>query len=153
MRNISTELRNNLNTLIGSMGYEFVGCELAQPGRQTVLRIYIDSATGVTIDDCSKVSRQISAMLDVENPVQGQYLLEVSSPGIDRPLFTMADYQKYIGRQVKIRLHSPINQRRQFSGLLKLVEGDNIYLQVEDTEVILAFSNIAKANIIAEVRL
>src|SRR5579863_8284817 len=94
MRTIGAELHIKLNTLINSMGFEFVGCELSQQGRDALLRIYIDSPQGVTIDNCTQVSRQVGAMLDVEDAIQGRYTLEVSSPGLNRPLFSLADYQK-----------------------------------------------------------
>ncbi len=132
------------------MGYEFVGCELMRQGRGSLLRIYIDSEEGITLDDCSKVSRQISAMLDVEDPIQGSYTLEVSSPGLDRPLFEIAHYQKYVGSRVKIRVHIPINNQRNFVGLLLRVEETNVHLLVDQTEVILSFSDIEKAKLIMD---
>ncbi len=105
MRKIDPILHERLAQLIGAMGYELVGCEHVPQGRQMLFRIYIDSAKGVTVDDCSQVSRQVSAMLDVEDPFQGRYVLEVSSPGIDRPLFEIEHYQKYVGKRVKVRLY------------------------------------------------
>ena len=155
MRKIDPALHDRLAKLIGSMGLELVGCELLPQGRQMVFRIFIDKENGVTIDDCSLVSYQVSAMLDVEDPIQGRYSLEVSSPGIDRPLFEIGHYQKYIGHQVKIRLYAPINQRRQYKGTLLRVEGDDIYLLVEELgqEVKLPFSAIEKGHLIGNVRL
>lgn len=155
MRKIDPGLYERLATLIGSMGYELVGCELFSQGRRMAFRVYIDSPNGVTSDGCSQVSRQIGALLDVVDPIQGRYILEVSSPGIDRPLFEIAHYQKYIGSRVKIRLYSPINQRRQYKGVLQRVEGEAIYL-LDDTseqEVKLPFSTIEKANLIGDIRL
>ncbi len=155
MKEIDPGLRERLETLINAMGYELVGCELVVQRRQTVFRIYIDSKNGVTVDDCSRVSNQVSAMMDVEDPIQGRYSLEISSPGIDRPLFGIEHYQKHVGKRVRIRLHVPINQRRQFKGILLRVEGENITLLVEDSgqEVTLPFSGIEKANLIGDVRL
>jgi ribosome maturation factor RimP len=153
MGKIDSTLYEHLETLISSMGYELVGCELIPQGRQRVFRIYIDSKVGVTLDDCSLVSHQVSAMMDVEDPIQGRYLLEVSSPGIDRPLFEIKHYHQYIGRQVKIRLRSPVNQRKQFKGVLKRVEEEDIYLFVEELnqEVKVPFSAIEKANLIGDI--
>src|SRR5579863_3743364 len=119
----NTELHERLASVVTGMGYEFVGCELQRQHYNSLLRIYIDSATGVTLDDCTRVSRQLSAMLDVEDPIQGRYTLEVSSPGLDRPLFQIAHYQKYIGSQVKVRVKVPLNDRRHFTGTLLKVEG------------------------------
>lgn len=155
MRKVGATLRESLSALITSMNYEFVGCELAQEGTRNILRIYIDAPTGLTIDDCSLVSRQVSAMLDVNDPIQGKYALEVSSPGINRPLFELAQYQKYIGSRIKIRLHSPINARRQFNGILRRIEGETIFLSIEgqEAEVELPYSSIDRANVVAEIRL
>lgn len=153
MRKINPVLHERLDKLLRSMGYELVGCELLPLGRQMVFRIYIDGPKGVTLDDCSLASHQISAMMDVEDPIQGRYTLEVSSPGIDRPLFELAHYRKYIGKQVKIRLHSAINQRRQYKGILQRVEGENIFLLIDDLmqEVTLPFSAIEKANLVGDI--
>lgn len=148
---MATSLRDLLANTVNSMGYEFVGCEMHGQGRGSVLRIYIDSATGVTADDCSKVSRQVSAMLDVEDPIQGKYTLEISSPGLDRPLFEIAHYQKFIGSRIKVRLAAPVNDRRNFVGVLLRVEGDDIHLLLDSEEVILPFSNIEKAKVIADI--
>ncbi|MDR3491087.1 MAG: ribosome maturation factor RimP [Gammaproteobacteria bacterium] len=150
MRDVDITLRDRLASLVKSMGYEFVGCELHRQGRGSLLRIYIDSEAGILVDDCSKVSRQVSAMLDVEDPIPGQYTLEVSSPGLDRPLFEKAHYIKVVGSQIKVRLHTPIEDRRNFVGLLLRVEDANISLRVDDQELILPFSNIEKAKVIAD---
>lgn len=154
MKKIDPVLHERLVKLISAMGFELVGCELLSQGRM-VFRIYIDSSKGVSIDDCSDVSRQVSAMFDVEDPIQGAYSLEVSSPGIDRPLFDVEHYHRYIGSRVKIKLYVPINQRRQYKGILRRVEGDNIYLAVEgiEQEVKLPFSAIEKANLIGDIHL
>jgi len=159
MRKIDSALHERLTKIIDAMGYELLGCELVSQGRHTLFRIYIDildasSQKGVTVDDCSRVSYQVSAMLDVEDPFQGQYTLEVSSPGINRPLFELKHYQKYIGNVVKVKLHIPINQRRQYKGVLQRVEGENIYLLSDDLnqEVELPFSAIEKANLVVDIR-
>jgi ribosome maturation factor RimP len=151
MKNVETTLRDLLASLVTSMGYEFVGCELQKQGRGMLLRIYIDKDAGITLDDCSKVSHQVSAMLDVEDPIQGQYTLEISSPGLDRPLFEIAHYQKYLGNSVKVRLYAPLDGRRNFVGVLLRVEEGKIHLQVDETEVILPFSEIEKAKLVADV--
>lgn len=160
MNKINPALRERLETLISSMGYEFVGCETALQGRLVVFRVYIDGLAenghkGVTVEDCTLVSRQVSAMLDVEDPFQARYSLEVSSPGIDRPLFELAHYQRFVGSTVKIKLHLPINKRRQFKGILKCVLGEDIHLLVDGLEqvVVLPFAAIEKANLIGDVRL
>jgi len=153
MRQMDPVLKERLETLIASMGYELLGCECLSQGRQMVFRIYMDGKNAVTIDDCSRVSRQVSAMLDVEEVFQGRYFLEVSSPGINRPLFELEHYRRAIGRTVKIRLHALVNERRQFAGVLLRVEGEDIYLQVEGLmqEVRVPFSVIEKGHVVGEV--
>jgi len=155
MRKIDSILQERLVTLIAAMGYEWVGCESVLIGRRITLRIYIDQSNGVTSDDCSRVSRQVSAMMDVENHLQNSYVLEVSSPGIDRPLFELGQYKQFIGSKIKLLLYVPHNGRRKFQGLLKRVEGEDIYLWVDDTqqELMLPFSTIEKANIIGDIRI
>lgn len=145
---IETKLRDLLASVTTNLGYEFVGCELHGQGRSSLLRVYIDKESGVTVDDCSRVSRQISAMLDVEDPIQGRYVLEVSSPGIDRPLFELEQYRKYVGQKIKVRVRAPINNKRNFVGTLITIENENIELLMDEGKIVLAFSEIEKAKLI-----
>jgi len=147
-------LRNLLAPLINTMGYEFVGCEYQSQGQYSVLRIYIDSDSenGIMLEDCSKVSQQVSAMLDVEDPISGQYSLEVSSPGVDRPLFEIEQYQKQIGHRIKVRLFTPIQNQRKFVGVLLRVEENTICLLVDTEEKKLSFFDIEKASVVADIR-
>src|SRR5690554_7637695 len=109
------------------MGYEYWGIEYRSKGYQSMLRVFIDDAEkGIGIDDCEKVSRQISGVMDVEDPIQTEYTLEVSSPGMDRPLFRPEQYQAFVGHQVQIRLRMAFEGRRKFQGLIKGVEGDDV---------------------------
>jgi ribosome maturation factor RimP len=152
MRKINPTFEEKLATLITSMGYEFVGYEFTQQNRRSVFRIYIDRTSGVSHQDCSAVSYQVGAMFDVDSPIQGQYLLEVSSPGLDRPLFDIKQYQNQVGKRVKVKLHAPIMQRRNFVGILQRVEEGQICLLLEEgKEVTLPFSEIEKANVIADI--
>lgn len=160
MRKINPELHAQLMKLITSLGYELIGCELVSGSRHTLFRIYIDQSEsrdqqGITVEDCSRVSYQVSAWLDVENPISGHYTLEVSSPGIDRPLFEIEHYRKYIGNRIKVKLNSPILQRKHYKGVLQRVEEENIYLSVDgiEQEVVLPFSLIEKGNLIADIHL
>lgn len=112
------------------------------------VRLYIDKEGGVTIDDCSDVSRQVSAIFDVEDPITDKYNLEVSSPGLDRPLFTLAHYQRFVGREIVIHLRIPMLDRRKWQGELVSVEGDLITLKVDGNLQAFVFGNIQKANLI-----
>jgi len=100
------------------------------------------------VDDCATVSRQISAILDVEDPIAGEYMLEVSSPGMDRPLFTLDQFRRFSGEQVKIRLRSPFEGRRNFKGALIGVEGDEVVVAVDEHEYLLPIELIDKAQVI-----
>ena len=154
LKGVDVILANKINKLINlalvTMGIELLGCEYSSQGRRGLLRVYIDSEDGVTIDDCAKASKQISAILDVEDLITGKYALEVSSPGLDRPLFNMAHYQKYIGHQIKIRLKAPKGNRRNFTGVLTVVKNELIELEVDHQIITLAFSDIEKGNLIPE---
>jgi ribosome maturation factor RimP len=131
-----------------ALGFELWGVEYLSHTKQAVVRIYIDHPDGINVDDCAKVSRQVSSVFDVEDPIMGEYTLEVSSPGMDRPLFRLEQYPLYIGEQVKIKLRSPFDGRRNFAGRLSAVEGDEVVVAVEDNEYLLPFELIDKASII-----
>lgn len=137
-----------IESAVTALGCELWGVQLLSQGRHSTLRIYIDKPEGIHVDDCAAVSHQVSGILDVEDPIKSQYTLEVSSPGIDRPLFKLEHYQRYVGEEVSLRLRVPFDGRRKFSGLLMAVETDNIIVRVDDEEYILPFESIDKANIV-----
>jgi len=142
------QLQALLAPVVEALGYECWGIEFLSQGRHSLLRVYIDHANGVLIDDCEKVSRQISGVLDVEDPISNEYTLEVSSPGMDRPLFTLDQFARNAGEQVKIRLRSPFEGRRNFQGLLRGVEDQDVVVLADDHEYLLPIDLIDKANII-----
>lgn len=143
------QLEDILCPVVEGLGYEFWGLEFHPRGQQSLLRVYIDDAEkGVDIEDCEKVSRQISGVMDVEDPIQTEYTLEVSSPGMDRPLFRPEHYQAFTGHQVKIRLRMAFEGRRKFQGVLKGLEGDDVVVIVDDHEYLLPFDSIEKAHIV-----
>lgn len=147
MANIQ-QVQELIEPAVLALGYELWGVQLISQGRHSTLRIYIDSPEGILVEDCAKVSHQVSGILDVEDPIKPQYTLEVSSPGIDRPLFTLEHYKRYIGEEVTVRLRVPFDGRRKFAGLLTAVESDDIVIRVEDEEFLLPFDAIDKANIV-----
>lgn len=134
---------------INGLGFQLWGIQQASQGRNSTLRIYIDSEKGITVDDCAQVSHQVSSILDVEDPIEGNYTLEVSSPGMDRPLFTLPQYIQYIGHKLKISLRVPFEGRRRFVGVLAAIEDEEIVLQVEQEEYVLPFETIEKANVVS----
>lgn len=154
MRKINPTMEEKLAALVTTLGYEFVGYEFGQENRRAIFRLFIDRPGGVSHQDCSKVSYQISAMFDVDDPIEGQYRLEVSSPGLNRPLYALAHYEQQVGQRIKVRLHTPLMQRKNFAGVLQRVENGQICLLLEEgNEVMLPFSDIEKANVIADVSL
>jgi ribosome maturation factor RimP len=135
---------------IQALGLDVWVIDLVGGKQHTTLRVYIDSPTGVTIDHCEQVSRQLSSILDVEDPLPGHYYLEVSSPGIDRPLFTQAHYQRYLGHCVSLRLKTKIADRKYLSGQLVSVQQAELELTTDqkDQTIKVPFSVIAKANLV-----
>lgn len=133
--------------VVEAMGCEFWGLEYLSSGRSAMLRIYIDNDP-VSVEDCEKVSRQVSSLLDVEDLITSEYTLEVSSPGLDRPLYTLAQYEKYVGENVTLKLRLPYEGRRNFKGRLNGVEGEDVLLIVDDHEFLFPISSVEKANIV-----
>jgi len=142
------QLQALLAPVVEALGYECWGLEFISQGRHSLLRVYIDRQEGILIDDCEIVSRQVSGILDVEDPISGEYTLEVSSPGMDRPLFTLDQFARYVGEQVKIKLRTPFERRRNFQGILRGVEEQDVVVLVDDHEYLLPVDSIDKANII-----
>ena len=130
------------------LGYELVGIEYHPRGRSSLLRVYIDAPDGVNVDDCERASRQISSALDVDDPIPGQYMLEVSSPGLDRPLFTAEHFQRFSGSRVKLRVSPPLDGRRNFSGVLVGMRDDAVVVVEDDEEVAVPLQNIEQARLV-----
>lgn len=148
MRQAPEHLQKLLEPVISAMNYELVGIEFVSGGHAAMLRIYIDKEDGVTIDDCEKVSHQISGVLEVEDPLQGKYNLEVSSPGLDRPLFKLEHFAQFIGSGVKVQLRSAIDGRRRFTGIIKAVSEDKVILAIDEDEQELPMNMIDRANLV-----
>ena len=144
---LQDEIEQLLRPTIESMGYELWGCEYLAQGKHSLLRIYVDKEDGIGIADCEQVSRQVSALLDVEDPVPGNYSLEVSSPGIPRPLFSSRHYQRYIGLEVHIKLFKPVVGKRKFIGTIVSADEGALVLDIGGTQQDFLFSNIVKANL------
>lgn len=142
-----------IKPVVTGLGYELVGIEYLPQGRYSVLRVFIDNEQGIQLEDCEKVSRQISAVLDVEDPISGQYSLEISSPGLERPLFEAEHYARFTGHAVKVRLRTPLDGQRKFRGILQAADDEQITLQESETgrEVTLMLADIDKANLEPEI--
>ena len=162
MTDKATEISKLLAPTVASLGVELMGAEyLPSPGG-AVLRLYIDvpaddvsiDADGqprsVTIEECEAVSREVSAQLDVEDPISGNYTLEVSSPGIDRPLFTAAHYQRFVGEVAKVTLRLPQDGRRRLQGRIERVEDGTVVLLLDGNEFAVSVDNIDKARLVPD---
>jgi ribosome maturation factor RimP len=136
---------------VEALGYELVGVELhGRGGRGTLLRIYIDSAQGITVDDCGEVSQQVSGVLDVEDPIKGHYDLEVSSPGLDRPLFTKDHFRRFCGHKASVKLRAKIEGRRKIVGTLVSVGEAEVVIDEESESFTIAFESIDSARLVPE---
>lgn len=142
------QLQALIAPIVASLDCELWGLEYLTQGRYTTLRLFIDAPDGVSLEDCEKVSRQVSSVMDVEDPIEGEYTLEVSSPGMDRPLYTAEQYARYIGEQVSLRLRVARDGRRKFKGTIIAVEGADVRVAVDDKEYLLAVDAIDKANVV-----
>jgi len=147
---LEQKLQDLLQGSVEDLGCELWGIECQRIGRYLTVRLFIDKEGGVTVDDCADVSRQVSAVLDVEDPIADKYNLEVSSPGLDRPLFTLAQYTRYVGQEIVVHLRIPVADRRKWQGELTKIENDMITLIVDKQEQVLTFGNIQKANVVAK---
>ncbi len=143
------QLIDLLKPVIEALGFEFWGLEYLSQGKDSVLSVYIDSEKGIMVDDCAMVSRQVSGIMDVEDPINGEYNLEVSSPGMDRPIFTVEQFNRYVGEFVDVKLRYAFEGRRKFKGKLVAIEdGEDIVVHVDTHEYILPIDAIDKANLI-----
>ena len=148
MDRLEKKLSNLFEPVIESMAYELVGVELTGSGNGTILRIYIDAENGITVDDCQAVSYQVSGILDVEDPMQGHYTLEVSSPGIDRPLVKPEHFEQFTGELVKIRSTEAVLGRKNFKGILESFDGEYLYVAVDNEVYEIPFDIVEKANLV-----
>jgi len=151
MRRASSQIWDVVEPVVGSMGYEMVGAVIGGKPGDRILRVYIDTPAGVTVDDCEAVSHQLSAVLDVEDPIGEPYVLEISSPGVDRPLFREADYVQYVGEQAFVRTLEPIEGRRRFKGLLCGIESGAVVIEVDGQAWRLPIEVVEEAHLIGEV--
>ena len=148
MRKASDRLWSLIEPAVEGLGYELAGIEYLAQGRNSVLRVYIDHEDGILVEDCANVSHQVSGLLDVEDPIKGNYSLEVSSPGVDRPIFTLEQFIRFTGAEVQIRLNTPVNERRKLTGLIKQVDGDTVVIEMDDQEYRLSLDDIDTARLV-----
>jgi len=145
------ELIKLLEPTVDHLGYELTDLELKLGGRDGLVRLFIDAQDGIGVEDCETVSRQVSAILDVEDPIPGNYTLEVSSPGLDRTLTKPAHFQRFMGEDVRVKLRFPLDGRRNFRGALAAVDDENIEVVVDGESHSLPLSTIESARLVPQV--
>lgn len=150
MRQAPSRIRELIEPVITGLGYEAVGIEYHSGDRESLLRIYIDSPQGITLGDCELVSHQVSGVLDVEDPIIEGYHLEVSSPGIDRPLFSEAHFERFAGRLARVKLVAKRDGRMRYSGTLCGMEDGCVVMDVDGEQYRLPFDEIDSARLISK---
>jgi ribosome maturation factor RimP len=159
MTDNASEITTLLVPTVQSLGLELLGAEYLPAPGGALLRLYIDVPAGtagtadartVGIEDCEAVSREVSAQLDVADPISGHYTLEVSSPGVDRPLFTPAQFARFLGETAKVTLKLPQDGRRRLQGTIARVQADDIAFNVDGADMTVSFDNIDKARLVPD---
>ena len=145
-----SQLETIIEPIVTSLEYSLWGVEFVSQGRNSLLRIYIDHENGISLEGCEAVSRQVSAVLDVEDPIADEYTLEVSSPGLDRPLFKLEQYVMMAGAKANIRLRVPFEGRRRFQGIIKGIEDQDVILVADGHELLFPIESIEKAQVIPQ---
>ena len=145
----AAEVEDLIAAPLQALGYDIVRV-LLSGDRRAKLQIMVErrDGAGITVDDCAAVSREVSAHLDVADPIRGAYVLEVSSPGIDRPLTRLEDFDRFAGFEAKVEMRLPIDGRRRFSGLLRGLENQQVRMAMETGEILLPFADVAKAKLL-----
>jgi ribosome maturation factor RimP len=144
------ELIELLEPVVTALGYEMLGIEYFRQKDGSMLRLYIDNDAGITIDDCTRVNHQVIGVLDVHDPIKEKYFLEISSPGLDRPLFTLAQFQRFMGEKVKMKLREKIEDRRKFKGVIKAVEETAVLISDDGVDYLIPADVIDSAHLMPE---
>lgn len=147
---MADRLQALLEPTIAGLGYELLGIERARHGESQLLRLYIDQPAGITVDDCERVSRQVGDVLEAEQAIRSEYTLEVSSPGIDRPLFTPEQHRRFLGEQIQLRLRNLVDGRRRVAGRLCEVAADGLVLEVDGARFEAPFDQIERSRLVPD---
>ena len=150
MKQAPDHLVNLIEPIVEGLGYECVGIEYNSHPNHGLLRVYIDHENGILLDDCTKVSHQISGVMDVEDPIAGNYQLEISSPGEDRLFFKISQFEGFIGSAVTVNLFKPIENRRKITGLIEKVEAEIVHIRDHDQVFEIPFQVMSKARLVSE---
>jgi ribosome maturation factor RimP len=145
-----SELIELLEPVVTALGYEMLGIEYFRQKDGSMLRLYIDNDAGITIDDCTRVNHQVIGVLDVHDPIKEKYFLEISSPGLDRPLFTLEQFQRFMGEKVKMKLREKIEDRRKIKGVIKAVEETAVLISDNGVDYLIPADAIDSAHLVPE---
>lgn len=148
MATITERLTDMIAPAVEALDYELVGIEFIRAGMHSTLRVFIDHANGVSVDDCARVSHQVSAVLDVEDPINTEYNLEVSSPGMHRPLFSAAHYEQFQGEMAQVVLNVPVAGKRKFTGIIRTVVDNIVTFGIGEESIEVDVATIKKANLV-----
>jgi ribosome maturation factor RimP len=144
------DLIDLITPAVAALGCECLGVEYSPHRGSSLIRIYIDRPEGIVVEDCEAVSREVEALLDVNDPIAGRYTLEVSSPGVDRPLFTPAHFARFCGEKVELSLIAPVAGRRRLQGVIRAVDGDRVAVEVDGVEMEIEHGDVQKARLVPD---
>jgi ribosome maturation factor RimP len=145
------ELIELLEPVVKALGYEMLGIEYFKQKDGSMLRLYIDNDAGITIDDCTRVNHQVIGVLDVHDPIKERYNLEISSPGLDRPLFTLEQFQRFLGEKVKLKMREKINERRKVTGVIKAIEEAAVLISEDGVNYLIPADVIESAHLVPDI--
>lgn len=149
MRRVSPVVEAVIEPVVSGLGYQYVGAQFGQAENGQTLRVFIDTDNGVVVEDCVAVSKQLSAVLDVEDTIKSAYQLEVSSPGVDRPLFSADQFAKQVGETIKVKMAVGVEGRRNFKGRVIELKNDQVVVEVDGMDYLLPIADIEESNLIA----
>ena len=147
---MADRLETLLEPTIAGLGYELLGIERSRTGSGQLLRLYIDQAAGITVEDCERVSRQVNDVIEAEQAIRSEFTLEVSSPGIDRPLFTIEQHRRFIGEQVAVRLRTLVDGRRRIQGVLSEVSDTELVIDSADERLRVPFREVERSKLVPD---
>ena len=151
MNRQNSELIELLEPVVIALGYEMLGIEYFKQKQGSLLRLYIDHDSGVTLDDCTRVNHQVIGVLDVHDPIKERYHLEISSPGLDRPLFTLEQFKRYLGQEVKMKFRERFNERRKIRGVIKAVEEKAVLVSEDGVDYLIPADVIDSAHLVPKI--
>ncbi len=151
MHRQNSELIELLEPVVIALGYEMLGIEYFKQKDGSLLRLYIDHDSGVTLDDCTRVNHQVIGVLDVHDPIKERYHLEISSPGLDRPLFTLEQFKRYLGQEVKMKFRERFNERRKIRGVIKAVEEKAVLVSEDGVDYLIPADVIDSAHLVPKI--